>query len=332
MAPRFFNVVAALCCLLVGTVTACGSPGTTSSSTSFNCHGDAEISSTASQAATSPAPTREPTTQGPLPWHDGNSRSSRCSPELAYLCYHELSMKFVIDRWIPQPSESDELFLPFCLTPEEFPLHPQCKFFYSGCFESEKRQFRLHEQGYDFLQFMSTKLDICISPGFLHQCLDASVLRNCALKRPRAAQHLRDFRKESFALVEEFSACINRALEKCDNATDAENLDIVKLVLTATSNLNWFDEDAEPELTTPVPTTSQSTEVPSTTKYTEASTEVTTVNTTPQDQTSTSSATTVEAFTATTQTPAATQAPHSSAPTTKALGVLVLVALVLLMI
>nr|XP_054925261.1 uncharacterized protein LOC126527858 isoform X2 [Dermacentor andersoni] len=332
MAPRFFNVVAALCCLLVGTVTACGFPGATSSSTSSNCHGDAAISSTASQTTASPASTRQTTTQGPVPLHGGNSRSSRCSPELAYLCYHELSMKFVIDRWIPHPRESDELFLPFCHKPEDFPLHPQCKFFYSGCFESEKRQFRLHEQGYDFLQFMSTKLDICVSPIYLDHCVDLPVLRKCALKRPRAAQPLRDFRKQSFALVEQFSACVNKSVEKCDNATDAENLDIVKSVLFATSYLNWFEGDAEPEPTTPPVSTSQSTEAPSTTKYTEASTEVMTVNTTPQEQTSTSSATTVETFTATAQTPAATKAPHRSAPTTKPQGVFVVAALGLLRI
>ncbi|XP_049513096.1 uncharacterized protein LOC125940698 [Dermacentor silvarum] len=295
MVPWFFNVVAALCCLFVGTVTACG----------------------------------------------GHS-SIRCSPELAYHCYHDLSMKFVIDPLIPASPDSHEFFVSFCATAKEFPLHCQCKFFYSGCFESEKRQFRLHEQGYDFLQFMSTKLDICISPAFLHGCVDFSILRKCGLERPHAAQPLREFRKQSYALVEEFTACINRALEKCDNATDAANLDVVKLMLTATSNLNWFDEDAEPEVTTPVATTTKSTEAPSTTEYTEPSTEATTarattpeattVKTTPRDQTSTSAATTMEAFTATAHTPDATKAPYNTASTTNALGALVLVALGLLKI
>ncbi|XP_075526305.1 uncharacterized protein LOC142558023 [Dermacentor variabilis] len=286
MAPRFFYVVAALCCLFVGTVIA----------------------------------------------SDGDSKSGWCSPELAYHCYHELSLKFVIDCWISAPRKSHNLSLPFCHKPEEFRRHPPCKFFYSGCLESEKQQFRRHEQGYDFVHSMITKLDVSDSPVFLHHCVDFSVLRKCAIKRPRAAQRLRDFRKQSFALVERFSACVNKSVEKCDNAKDAENLGIVKSVLSATSNLNWFDGDAEPEPTTPPVTTAKSTEAPSTTKYTEASTEARTANTTPQEQTSTSSATTVEAFTATAQTPAATKAPHNSAPATKALGVLVLVALGLLMI
>ncbi|XP_072140349.1 uncharacterized protein [Dermacentor andersoni] len=179
---------------------------------------------------------------------------------------------------------------------------------------------------------MITTPDIDVSPVFLHHCVDVSVLRKCALKRPRADQRLRYFRKQSFALVEQFSACVNKSVEKCDNATDAENLDIVKSVLFATSYLNWFEGDAEPEPTTPPVSTSQSTEAPSTTKYTEASTEVMTVNTTPQEQTSTSSATTVETFTATAQTPAATKAPHRSAPTTKPQGVFVVAALGLLRI
>ncbi|KAL1469928.1 hypothetical protein MTO96_024755 [Rhipicephalus appendiculatus] len=78
---------------------------------------------------------------------------------------------------------------------------------------------------------------------------------------------LRDFRKQSYALVEDFTACVDRALEKCDNHTEAENLNFVKLVLTATSNLNWFDEDAEPEPTTTAATTTTSTEAPSTSKW-----------------------------------------------------------------
>ncbi|XP_075560385.1 uncharacterized protein LOC142592694 isoform X2 [Dermacentor variabilis] len=241
-------------------------------------------------------------------------------------------MKFVIDCWISPPRKSHKLSLPFCHKPQEFRLHPRCKFLYSGCLESEKQQFRRHEQGYDFLQSMSTKLDICASSVFLQHCVDVSVLKKCALERPRAAQRLCDFRKQTFELVKQFSACVNKSVEKCDNATHAKNLGIVKSVLTATSNLNWFDGDAEPEPTTPPVSTAKSTEAPWTTKYTEASTEATTVNTASQEQTSTSSAATVEAFTATAQTPAATKAPHRSAPTTKPQGVLVVAALGLLKI
>ncbi|XP_065295289.1 uncharacterized protein [Dermacentor albipictus] len=389
MAPRFFNVVAALCCLFVGTVIASGIPGATSSNTSSKSHVASVSRSSASQTA-SPAPTSETASQGPLPRHDSDSKSGWCIPEVAYHCYHELSMKFIIECWISAPRKSHNFALFFCHKPEEFRLHTRCKFLYSGCLESEKQQFLRHEQGYNFLHSMITNRDVRVSPVFLRHCVDVSVLRKCALKKPRAAQRLRDFRKETFALVERFSACVNKSVEKCVNATDAENLDIVKSVLTATRNLNWFDGDAEPEPTPPPVTTvksteapsttnyteastqvttvnttaqehmstssattvetftataqttaatkappvstSQSTEVPSTTKYTEASTQVTTVNTTPQEHTSTSSATSVETFTVTAQTPAATKAPHSSAPATNALGVLVLVALGLLKI
>nr|XP_037272814.1 uncharacterized protein LOC119164703 [Rhipicephalus microplus] len=105
-----------------------------------------------------------------------------------------------------------------------------------------KRQFRLHEQGYDYLRFFSRRLDSCITPYFLHICVDINELKNCALERPHVSQRLRDFRKQSYALVEDFTACVDRALERCDNDTEADNLNFVKLVLTATSNLNWFDE------------------------------------------------------------------------------------------
>lgn len=182
-----------------------------------------------------------------------------------------------------------------------------------------------------------------MTPGFLHGCLDFDVLEKCYLVRPHAAQRLRDFRKQSYSLVENFTACTDRALEKCDNASEAENLNVVKLVLAATSNLNWFDENAEPEPTTTVPTTS--TKAPSTSRYTQTTTErttearteystkewttspeVTTVSTKPHDPTHTSAATTEATSTATTHIPDYTKEHHNAAPTMNAFGSLVLVA------
>ncbi|KAH7975688.1 hypothetical protein HPB52_004465 [Rhipicephalus sanguineus] len=263
--------------------------------------------------------------------------SIRCSPELAYHCYHDVSMKVVVDHWIPA-SKDDPKFMPICTSCKELPLESKCKYFYSGCFESEKRQFRWHEQGYSYLQFFSTRLSSCITPGFLHLCVDFKVLKQCGLERPHEALRLRDFRKQSYALVEDFAACVDRALEKCDNDTQAENLNFVKLVLAATSNLNWFDEDAEPEPTTTAATTTTSTEAATTEKTTEASTEhtteasttpkITTVSTQSHEQTSTPAATT-EA-TATAHTPVFTKGPYNAAPTVNALGALGLVTLALL--
>ncbi|XP_037272814.2 uncharacterized protein LOC119164703 [Rhipicephalus microplus] len=263
--------------------------------------------------------------------------SSRCSPELAYHCYHDVSMKVVIDHWVPE-SRDDPQFMPICTSCKELPLQPECKYYYSGCFESEKRQFRLHEQGYDYLRFFSRRLDSCITPYFLHICVDFNELKNCALERPHVSQRLRDFRKQSYALVEDFTACVDRALERCDNDTEADNLNFVKLVLTATSNLNWFDEDTEPESTTTSATTTTSTDVPSTSRYTKMTTKETATSGTTaaslqsHEPTSTPVATTETGFTATANTPEFTKAPYNAAPSVNAIGALVLVTVALLQV
>uniref|UniRef100_A0A023G5Z3 Putative lpxtg-motif cell wall anchor domain-containing protein n=1 Tax=Amblyomma triste TaxID=251400 RepID=A0A023G5Z3_AMBTT len=207
---------------------------------------------------------------------EGSFNSVRCSADLAYHCYHNLSKQFVVDRLLPEYPDGKEIFESFCARDKDMPLKPKCKYFYSGCLENEKQKFHIHELGYDFLRRLSIDMETCLAPTFLHICLDADAIKNCFVERPHEAQSLYNFRKKSYGMIEDVSYCVKKALEKCESEGHAQNLNTVHLALDAATQLNWFDETVEVEPTTPSTTKATTT----TTLPSEASTEVTTETTT----------------------------------------------------
>ncbi|XP_077495156.1 uncharacterized protein LOC144106268 [Amblyomma americanum] len=264
--------------------------------------------------------------------------SVRCSVDLAYECYHDVSKQFVVDRLLPEYPDGKQIFDTLCARKEELPLDPKCKLFYSGCFGNDKRRFRIHEIGYDFLRRLSIDMETCLAPGFLHICLNADVINKCVVERPHAAQSLYNFRKKSYAMIEDVSYCVKKAVEKCDNVTNAEHLNTVKLALDAATQLNWFDETVEVEPTTPSTTQATTPTTPPTEASTEATTEAPT--TTPEPTTEpttkpTHESTTESSSTATSTTEHSkdhTEGPYSGASAVNAFGAIGLVAAALLRI
>ncbi|XP_077495921.1 uncharacterized protein LOC144106847 isoform X2 [Amblyomma americanum] len=261
----------------------------------------------------------------------GGFRTTHCNIEKAYHCYHNVSKTFVTDRLLPAYPDDGSVFGDICAKKEQFLLRSKCKDFYSGCFENDKRRFQIQEQGYAFLQRFSTDLITCSAPGFLRICVDTDVMKKCTLERPREYEDLYVFRKKSYALIQDLTACVEKAVAKCDNI-QAERINTLNLVLIAASELNWFDDAVEPEPTTDAPTTVDTTEGTSSTGLNDESVATsagTAESTKGWEPTSEASSVDTSAEHSTTPSEAATEAvtantmgPHSGASNVNAIGVL----------
>ncbi|KAK8782345.1 hypothetical protein V5799_016312 [Amblyomma americanum] len=164
-------------------------------------------------------------------------------------------------------------------------------------------------------------------------------MKKCTLERPREYEDLYVFRKKSYALIRDLTACVEKAVAKCDDI-QAERINTLNLVLIAASELNWFDDAVEPEPTTVATTTVVMTEATSSTGLNDESVATsagTAESTKGWEPTTEASSADTSAEHSTTPSEAATEAvtanatgPHSGAANANAIGTLFFLTLGLL--